>query len=236
MYRIAICDDNLAAVDCISDIITKNFGEQYKIYKYDSPIYLEDYINNVLKGQVDILIIDIDLGCDNGIKVAERLKRQYLNIRIIFISGKINYAKDIFEIKPIYFLEKPIDKNKLISAITLAVQDIEEGEKETVSIESKGIILKMDLKKVRYIESNGRTAIFHEGNNKREAYIKLDILEKIIPEKFCRCHNSIIVNLDYVLELSRFQFTLIGGAKISISQHKHKEVKRKFMKYLGDCL
>jgi DNA-binding LytR/AlgR family response regulator len=236
MYRIAICDDDPLTVEYIAELITEKFEDNHKLFKFKNPMALELYIENVLKGELDILIVDIDLGADNGIKVADRIKKQYEHIKVIFISGMANYAGDIFEIKPVYFLIKPIDPNKLMAGIKLAIDDMEASKRDTISITAKEGIFSLDLRKIEFIESNKRTVTIYEQGNKRELYIKLDELSKMLTERFCRCHQSFIVNLDYVSQLSMYQVTLHCGVHIPVSQSRYKAFKQSFIRYLGDTL
>ena len=236
MYKIAICDDHKVTIDHISEFIKKRFDEQCKVSEFTTPKELERYVNIILKGNLDILIIDVDLITDNGVRVAERLKANYPNIRVIFISGQLQFVKGIFEIRPIYFIEKPMDDTKLLSAVSMAIQDIEQNTRNTVFITAKGILLKLDINNLMFLESNKRTVVLHEGKNQRDCHMKLDFIEKNLPKKFCRCHHSYIVNFDYVSEMKMYQFTLFCGANVPISQPKYKEVKRLFSKYLGGSL
>lgn len=236
MYRVAICDDNPFAVEYVNKIITAHFENEFKIYKYENPSVMELYIEDVLKGELDVLIIDIDLGRDNGIRVADRLKTKYPEIRIIFISGDIHYAGDIFETKPIYFVVKPISETKLVSAVRLALQDIESSSRELLSINTKSTLIKISIRNIKYIESRKRVAVIVEENIEREVYEKLDTIMKLLPDKFCQCHQSYIVNMDYVHQLDKFEFVLFCGARLPISQSKYYDVKKIFMKYLGDSI
>ncbi len=236
MYKIAVCDDHLPTVDHVDALLTKEFADQCTIFTFDAPRDLEQYVNEVLQGTLDILIIDVDLVVDNGIQVAERLKSRYPGIRVIFISGRIQFVLDVFEIRPIYFLEKPIDSVKLQSAVRLAIRDIERDARDIVSIESKGTLVKLNLKEVLYFESNQRMVVVYLNGEEREIYNKLDVIEKQLPDRFCRCHQSFLVNFDFVLEMTAFQFVLFNRQAIPISQSRHKDVKRAFAKYLGNSL
>ena len=101
MYKIAICDDQRITIDHISEFIMKRFNEQCRVFKFTTPKELEHYVNNVLKGDLDILIIDIDLITDNGVRVAERLKANFLHIRVIFISGQIQFVRAVYEYRAV---------------------------------------------------------------------------------------------------------------------------------------
>ena len=201
MYKIAICDDQQATLDYISAIVAGEFGEECKAYPFNTPKALESYAATVLKDSLDILIIDIDLVTDSGIRVTERLKKANPRIRVIYISGQIRNIVDVFETRPVYFLEKPIERSKLQSAILLAIRDIEDHAPNTISVESRSSTIQIDLREIMYFESSQHTVMVYEGENSREIRTKLDAIEKLLPERFCRCHQSYLVNFDYVREM-----------------------------------
>ena len=59
---------------------------------------------------------------------------------------------------------------------------------------------------------------------------KLDDVDRwICGETFVRCHNSFIVNLNYIAQYSKTSFLMKNGAEIPISRSHQKEVKEKFL-------
>ena len=67
-------------------------------------------------------------------------------------------------------------------------------------------------------------------------YMKMDELEKILPEYFLRCHKSYIVNMNQILSLSSEGIVLESGKKLPVSRAKYREAKRRFLTYFnGEC-
>ena len=134
-----------------------------------------------------------------------------------------------------YLLLKPLRKDKFKEAITKALKESKKGEGiKTFSV--KGKIFNIKVNNIKYIESNKRVAIIHENDLIRKIYAKLNELEEILPKQFIRCHQSYIINLDKVSELSSHEFVLSTGERVPISQLKYKETKDLFIQYLGEVI
>ena len=236
MYKIAACDDNGAITDYLKSVIEENYYSQVNYISFQNKFDIVDYICETVKGNVDILMIDINLGEDNGIEVAELIKQQYPHIKIIFITGHVNYVEDIFEAEPCFFLVKPLEEARLVQAIDKAINLIQEERQRCISVVTRGEIRNLQLSQIRYIESQSRTLIIKEKNLSFEVHMKLSEFEKMLPGNFCRCHQSYVVNLDHIRELTNDGAQLYSGEFVPVSRSKYSDVKKTFLKYLGQKL
>lgn len=239
MLKIAICDDDKTILDYIEKLIKGSILDKCTIRKYSSANALMIDLNNIINGNLDILFLDINLVDHNGIFIAQQITHKYPHIKIIFISGCLNYGSHIFKVDPIYFLDKPIKEEKLINALQRAKQVISLETKPTIAFETKKGIINLELNNIKYISSEKRIVSIHTSNKYNEqhiVYIKLDHLENKLPNNFLRCHKSYIVNLDYVTELSRYRFSLSSGDYIDVSQVKYNECKTRFIEYISRSL
>lgn len=234
MLKIAICDDNEIALNHISTLINKNINLDKSLFTYKNAFSLTDYIFNVAYGNIDILIIDINLGDDNGITIATEIKQRYPHIKIIFVTGHINYALDVFDVEPVYFLNKPIDENRLIRAFEKTLQIIEEDKKMCVSLILRGEIINIRVSQIKFIESKKRIIVIYEHNMQREATMKLDEIAGKLPRNFLRCHQSYIINMDRIKCFSLNGAEIYSGEVVPISRPKYIEAKKAFLHYLGE--
>lgn len=71
-------------------------------------------------GPEDIVVLDINFPLGSGVEIAERLKRDYPNIKIVVISGlrALPFAKAIAEIAPVASFRKPLDGAAFADCIT----------------------------------------------------------------------------------------------------------------------
>lgn len=234
MYKIVACDDEKFILDTLSQIVEENYYAQATITLCQNRFSVIDYVCEVAKGNVDIIMLDIDIDGESGVETAELLKQRYPHIKIIFFTGHIEYACDIFEAQPCFFIVKPLEESRVVQAIDKAISLIQEDRQRCISIVTRGEIRNLQLPKIRYIENRNRTLIIREQNLDFEVHMKIGKLEEQLPENFFRCHQSFIVNFDHVRELTLSGALLYSGELVPVSRSKYSDTKKAFLHYLGE--
>lgn len=113
MLRIAICDDEITICSHIENIIME-YSKYFVIKVFYTGEQLVDYIEQGNK--FDLIFLDIELNLLNGIQVGKKI-RQDMNdyiTKIVYISGKNCYDRELFDVQPLNFIPKPIIKKKLL--------------------------------------------------------------------------------------------------------------------------
>lgn len=232
---IAICDDDKNILQYLKQKIEIILEDNCEITTFENGYDLIEYINSDISNP-DIIFIDIDLKDHLGIDIAKKIQQKFNNIKIIFITGNASYVEDIFEVETLDYLTKPINKEKLKKALNKAMEVIKVNKEEILNIKIKKEVVSINLNDVNYMESHLRTVIIHCDKIKKTIYKKLNEIENILPEKFIRCHQSYIVNMEKVNILTTNKFILKSGDKVPVSQSKYKDTKEKFLNYLGDSI
>ncbi len=187
--------------------------------------------------------------------------RHYINMEhivvvLIFGNEYGEYIQKIFGVNPSYILVKPLSRKKFDEAMDFVLEKTEDifartknvenneknesneigGEKEEAEsylvISRRGEKKKIDCQDIYYIERNLRKTEIHCIQEKYECYEKLSSLKERLGKNFVRCHNSFIVNLDYVKSVKRTELTLKDGRRISVSNSKSKETRELAAQYL----
>lgn len=83
-------------------------------------------IANQREGPLHALVTDVVMPNVRGPELAERLRRVHPNIRVIYVSGYLEYERGNEEFLPDgYFLQKPFSRESLISKVNEALtQDV----------------------------------------------------------------------------------------------------------------
>lgn len=86
---------------------------------------------------------------------------------------------------------------------------------------------------ILYVQTDGHRNVFTviEENEKTELklYMKLDEIERILaPYGFVRCHRSLLVNLNYVKNVSNYLMELMTGEILTIPRSRYGKVKEAF--------
>lgn len=77
----------------------------------------------------------------------------------------------------------------------------------------------------------------HTINKDFDVIYSLEKIEKDLKlDKFVRCHKSFLVNLSYVENIKLNTAILESGEEVPVSRYRYKEVKERFLKFLGDSI
>lgn len=234
MLEIFVCDDDTNITEFLKFFIMKHFGDNYKVLTMNR---CQELIGMVeLNERIpDILIMDINLKDGNGIETVKRLQKGHPKLKVIYLTGIINYATAIFETNPAYFLLKPIKENNLIDAITKVSQEIEFDKSDSIVIKTNGSEIILFRRDIMYVESQGRKLVIYLADGKKiEIYEKMDTIHEQLGGSFIRSHKSFLINMKYITERTNKEFYLSDGKVLPISKPNLKEAKIKFISYLGE--
>ncbi|MDI0265815.1 LytTR family DNA-binding domain-containing protein [Clostridioides difficile] len=236
MINIAVCEDEkeaqLLIVDYIENIL-KNISIEYEIKKYLSG---EELLENNLK-DIDILFLDIKMEKLNGMDTARKIRKMGSEMEIIFITSLIDYVQEGYEVRAYRYLLKPIEFEELKKHMLTCIKDIETNKDSYIIIKDKSNTYKIYLNEIKYIEVQKKEMLIHTINKNFYIRYSLNKIEKELNlSRFIRCHKSFIVNLSHVENIKYNIAILESGEEVPISRYRYKEVKEKFLRFLGDTI
>ncbi len=235
MVHIGICDDNPDVLHGLAQMIRTSWVVKHKITLCSSRGELEQWLNGERQARPDVLLLDIDLGEENGIAVSNWVAEQCPDLKILFITGHVKYSQDIFHGKADGFLIKPVESSVLCRELDRVTESRREREPEiSLAVEIHKEVVRIPVRNIRYLESHRRQVRIVTRAESAEVYGKLNELEKKLPETFLRCHQSYLVNLDYVSRFRSDFLELDDGMEIPISKNRQKHSREAFYRYLGD--
>lgn len=236
MISIAICEDEKETQRLIEDYldnILKNINIEYEIKKYISG---EELLESNLK-DIDILLLDIQMGQINGMDTARKIREVDNKMEIIFITSLIDYVQEGYEVRAYRYLLKPIELEELKKHVLTCIKAIEINKNNYIVIKNKSNTYKIDSNEIKYIEVQKKYMLIHTINKSFDVRYSLEKIEKDINlDKFVRCHKSFLVNLSYVENIKSNTIVLESGEEVPVSRYRYKDVKEKFLKFLGDTI
>lgn len=237
MIKLLICDDDISITNQVDQLV-KRISKSHKI---QFEITKENNSKNVLnKAEAyDIAIIDIEMPNINGIKLSEELKTINPDIIIIILTSFQSYLDSAMKIHVFRYLSKPIDKNRFYMNLKDALDEYRLISK-IITITNKDEVHLIKTKDILYIENKKRGSIIHTKHNIYDSDKKPKELLQIIDQNNCfvYSHNSIIVNLQNVIDFNRNEIVLRKSdnetVSTYISQRKYREFKKSFFNFAGD--
>ena len=232
MYRVAVCDDNREILNEIGRMLEDTTEEISDVDLYASAQELENIYTE--HGQYDIILMDILLEQENGISLARRIQDQSPDTQVIFFTGYLEQAENIFGANPAAFLVKPISQDKLDAALGKAIRKLKEGEQDCVTLTIRSKILRIRVDDIYYVESNKRILNIHFRNESLQVYEKLDNFLKKVSLVFLRSHKSYAVNMNKIKYFSSEGIELCDGRIVPVSRPKYRKAKEAFLKFCGE--
>ena len=176
---------------------------------------------------LDILILDIDMPEISGLELAEDLRRNNLNIIIIFLSNHEEFVFRAIEFQPFRYIRKSRLATEMPIAIEAALKILENRKDRQIVINAENGTLKTMISEIMYFEMLNRKLYIHlSGKNIITACKKLMQFQKEIDdENFIMIHKSCIVNSKYINKFNNTEIILSDGEKLPVSRLRIKQVK-----------
>jgi two-component SAPR family response regulator len=114
MIRLGICEDvyeEMIYCKKLVDRIMAKLSRNANVYSFQSG---EDLLMEIeATGNMDILLVDIELlGGMNGVEFGRKLREIDNNAVMKFISSHDQYCKEVIDVQPYAFIDKPISSER----------------------------------------------------------------------------------------------------------------------------
>ena len=228
MLHIAICDDEktvCAQLEHLLKKISAALMEEIEIEIFFSGEELCDFF--IRNSCFDIIFLDIELKLMNGIAVGKKLREEMMNetTQIIYISSKESYAMELFQVRPLNFLIKPLAYEKINHVMKTALKLIKRNE-QFFTYQIGHMAYKIPIKDILYFESNNRKIYMITTKGTDTFYGSLDEIAKEVENfKFLSIHKSYLVNYNHITVFEYHQVTLSNKKSLPISQSRRKDIR-----------
>lgn len=208
--------------------IEKEINTSYKILAGKIEIYnfkTQEQLRKFNAAKLDVCFLDLDLENQDGIKIASEINHKWINCLLVFYSGNLRLATEVYGIPHIYFVLKEQMETKMKQILKIVMINYSRQRHLSFSvIGGKTIVLLPDdiifferIKRITRIESIYGTY---------DIWDKLGELEDRLKELgFVRCHNSYIVYLPAVIEIQKNVLIMKNKMKVTISRSYRKSVQ-----------
>lgn len=227
MINIAICDD-------VEEILIelKKYLSEYQnlkgcIFNIHSFTNAEDLWDYLQVNKCDLIVLDIELVHMNGVILGKMIRNvmKDFSIQIIYISSKDGYDRQLFDVQPLNFLPKPIDKNKLFKMIDLSAELRQNREKIFV-FENRQGTFRIKISGIIYFESFDHYYKIITTSGSYEFKSTLSEIKKQINDcRFIQVHRSYIINYENVCHIKYEEITMCNGDVVPISRERRKNVR-----------
>ena len=114
----AICVDDEPLVLQLSLSLIRELPQFEQVEGFGGSVEALDWLET---HRPDLALLDIDMPAINGIALAIRIKEQYPDTAMIFLTGYTQYAVEAFALHASGYLMKPINREKLSAEVEYAL-------------------------------------------------------------------------------------------------------------------
>ena len=237
MYKIAICDDDRADRERVHGFVMEYLSEKSimaEVRVFDHP---DSLIAECEQLRPQIYILDIVMPMVTGIQAARELRWNQPEAQINFATSESSYAMESFDVNPINYILKPIQKEKLFSTLDLALSKVDTEDRKTVTVKVKGGLSTLRIEDITYIDYRNHVVTYHmlDGSDTSTPTLRIgfsEYMEETHPGKdFVRCHESIAVNLAAIDKLTKSEIILRNKEQIPVSKSRYAEVADAYMDF-----
>lgn len=235
MFRIAICDDEAHCRERLGVILRKYAADNsldFDILYYESADAL---LINYPK-DLDVLLLDIAMDGVDGMAAAHSIRKTDPTVCIIFVTTMYQYAIDGYAVKAFGFICKPINAAELSHELTCALTMINNtrAREQFITTKCGGVFHRLPISRISYCEVKNHQIDIHKDDEVLHCRDSMnELVSRLSPLGFFRCHNSFLVNGEHIASIEQNQLTLKDGRIIPISQRRRKEFMQEISDFLG---
>ena len=223
--NIFICDDNTDERGFIKQIVldwSAKSGAGVSIHEYPSA---EALLFSYSDCPPDILLLDIEMPGLSGVELAKRLRQNGNRLlQIVFITAYSDYIAEGYDVAALHYLLKPVDREKLFSVLSRAVERIaDDGKKLVLELPDETALV--PICDIKYIEVIKNYVTVHA---ERDYTLKkpLKEIERDLDGRFLRVGRSYTVNLYFITRVTRSEIFLKGGGTVPLPRGAYEKVNR----------
>ncbi|WP_400241449.1 LytR/AlgR family response regulator transcription factor [Niallia sp. JL1B1071] len=244
MIKALIIEDEPLARDELSYLLKRS----NKIEIMGECDCLETALDLIDKLEIDVIFLDIELGEENGMSLAERLKLKGNTPEIVFATAYDEYALQAFNVNALDYLLKPFEEERINQTIIKLVSIRErkrnerQGNKLTnspihinkLAISTNEKIKIIDVDRIIYISAqNGKTLLVTDEEELIVTFTLSQLEQKLINSPIMRVHRSYLINKERICEIepwfnSTYLLCMNNGEKVPLSRNYTKEIKQLF--------
>lgn len=233
-----LVDDEQSARDVLENLLLRFCPEIELINKYNNVVQA---VEGIKTDKPDLVFLDIEMPNYAGFEIVKFFEQ--IPFEIIFVTAYDKYALRAFEVAAVDYLLKPIDIERLKSAVSkvrtrvdlkqnaerlqLLSNTLQSKELKNILISEKGNQHIIPVDSIIAIEAQESYCYIHTTDKRYMVSKNLKHFESIFADNasFIRVHKSWLITKEHILNYSRsdLSISLAKGLSAKLSKYKKAE-------------
>jgi two-component system, LytTR family, response regulator len=237
MYRCLIIDDEQHTLDLLS-AYARQSGLLDIVATLNDPLQALPLLS---KQEVDVVFLDVNLSSLSGL---DFIRAAGNKLQYVLCTAHSEYASEAFELGVADYLLKPVRFSRFMKAIgrlgalthaqaAAAVAGLDDFETDYmfVKTETKGKLLKVNVRDIELVEGMRNYIAIHHNGLRTLALLSIKEMEDRLPARyFMRVHKSFLVNLERISGIAGNQVYLKNSTSEILIGASYKEAFMERMK------
>ena len=225
MLTIAVVEDEekyKKELDAFLCRFSEETGSQLKVAHFSDG----DEIAQEYAGGMDIILMDILMRFMDGMTAARRIRERDGAVVIIFITNRVDYAVQGYQVDALDYILKPLNYYALKESLLRAAERLSASRGKKITLQSASGFLVLETDRITYVESIGHNLIYHTKKNEHMVRQNMSEAEKLLGgEQFCRIHKGYLVNLMHVTSVQGND-CIVDGQRLPVGRTRKNELMR----------
>lgn len=229
--KIVILEDNRIEYERIKQSLedwVENYDIELSLLHFENA---ESFFNDPqnYSPNIDLFLLDIEMGNMNGIEAAKRLRLLDYKGDIIFLTAFKDFVFEGYNVHAFNYLLKPLNNDIFFRCLSEIEKKRHSNcyiyrnkQQITVSIPYHEII-SFSVNR-HYVDITTTKTVYTQYNN-------LNTIINSLPRQFVQVHRSYIINLSHVFKFSQNKIHLSNGSTVEVGRTYLKNFKTQYLQY-----
>ena len=237
-YRIAICDDEPAALAALARMLARELeraGLSVDVVPFSGA---EALCEAMRETPFDALFLDIDMPDTDGIALADGLRARGDVTPIAFLSAREDRVFETFRAAPLRFVRKSHVQSDLPEAVrAIAAQLRAAASRVRLPLLTPEGIARVPVDEIMWAESFGKrqTLVLTTGSLEVRHTLR-ELCEKLEPHGFLQVHRCYVVSCRYIFSIEAGRLIMDDRREIPISRYRLAACKEAFRRSISHGL
>lgn len=226
---VAICDDEERILKELKEYVEQIF---YRNSCHGTVLTFQDgkeLLEQLVKKQIDILLLDIDMPYIDGMEVARLITEKQLPILLIFVTCKESLVYDSFQYRPFSFIRKSLYQKELESTLLRAFKHL--PNRSELTVRQDGALVRLRIADILYCEADGNyVKIVMNTDRIRQRGTLAEMEKQLSPHGFVRIHKGFLVNANAVYRLLSDKVILLNQEELPIGRNGREKARMLLMR------
>lgn len=230
--RLVICDDEATQIAWLKEKVAQFANERgayIDVAAFSSAeAFLFDYSEN---HNVDILLLDIEMGGMNGVQLAHEIRKDNGAVQIVFITGYPDYIGEGYDVAALHYLMKPVKTDKLFEVLSRAADAVASQPRFFLLPVGKEVV-RVCEQDIVYAEAQGHYMYLHTTDGEHKLRMTIGELADRLGDGFFKCSRSFLVGLSHISRITKTTVVLENGFELPLAKGLYDSLGAALIKHV----